>query len=209
MSEPAKKIEQVPESYSPKDKPEIIRMTEGQSQSKNLTENVLNGIPFMGYGNPSAVCYLGSVMLLMDYLNDPIDAEEAKVLTGTAFCFPWEMSVPYDEVSVLAEIPQRIFAALGYESEYIYETYISINPRQYNKDFYIKKSKILLTTDTRSSALELHVLIFLALSPVIIITAKAYMYVPIGRPEIKAFRKDMTRKCIILRKNGMRHVTEY
>ncbi len=33
-------------------------------QHENLTENILNGIPYMGYGNPSAVCYIGSVMRL-------------------------------------------------------------------------------------------------------------------------------------------------
>ena len=149
-----------PESYSPK-KPEILNMVVGQLQSKNLTENVLQGIPHMGYGNPSAVCYIGSVMRLMDYLNDPIEADELFSLSGAALCFPWKAGLYCDEISILSEIPQRTFAALGYESEYIYEPNvfiepysltgkrelidgqprIIINPRKFTKEFYIEKIK--------------------------------------------------------------------
>ncbi len=88
-----------------------------QSQlHENLTENVLQGIPYMGYGNPSAVCYIGSVMRLMDYLDDPINQDELFSLSGTALCFPWKAGLCCDEVSILPEIPQRTFAALGYEA---------------------------------------------------------------------------------------------
>jgi hypothetical protein len=59
-------------------------------QYENLTENILPGIPFLGYGNPSAVCFIGSVIRLMDYLNDPIEADELFSLSGTALCFPWK-----------------------------------------------------------------------------------------------------------------------
>ncbi|MHB1152608.1 MAG: hypothetical protein ACYCWE_06455 [Eubacteriales bacterium] len=161
MSNPIKKIKQNSESYFPKDKPEILKMAEGRLQSKNLIENILQNIPYMGYGNPSAVCYIGSVMRLMEYLNDPIEADELFSLSGTALCFPWKAGLCCDEVSILPEIPQRTFAALGYESEYVYEPNvyidpysltgtnnlingqpkITINPRKYTKDFYIEKIK--------------------------------------------------------------------
>jgi len=55
-----------------------------EHQRKNLTENVLPHIPHMEYGNPSAVCYIGSVMRLMDYLGDPVEADELFSLSGTA-----------------------------------------------------------------------------------------------------------------------------
>ncbi|MDR0287587.1 MAG: hypothetical protein LBI03_07795 [Clostridiales bacterium] len=160
MSTPNKKPNQTPESYSPQ-KPEILSMAEGQINTKNLTENILHGIPEMGYGNPSAVCYIGAVMRLMDYLNDPVEADELFSLSGVALCFPWKAGLCCDEISILPEIPQRTFTALGYESEYIYEpnVYIepysltetretingqpkmTINPRKYSKEFYIGKIK--------------------------------------------------------------------
>ena len=162
MSVPIKKTDQTPESYSPKNKPEILNMMEQSKKSEqreHITENVLQGIPHMGYGDPSAVCYIGSVMRLMEYLGDPIEADELFALSGVAMCFPWKAGLCCDEVSILSEIPQRTFAALGYESEYIYEpnVYIepysltdtretidgqpkmTINPRKYSKDFYIEK----------------------------------------------------------------------
>ncbi|MDF2686241.1 MAG: hypothetical protein K0S55_1422, partial [Clostridia bacterium] len=112
MSEPIKKPNQTdPESYSPKI-PKLINMMEMQkkTQIKNLTENVLHGIPPMGYGNPSAVCYIGAVMRLMDFLNDPIEADELFSLSGAALCFPWKAGLCCDEISILSEIPQRTFA---------------------------------------------------------------------------------------------------
>lgn len=144
MSDSVKKPNQIsPESYNPK-KPEILSMAKKAAQSQrheNLTENVLQGIPHMGYGNPSPVCYTGSVMRLMDYLNDPIQEDELFSLSGAALCFPWKEASNCDEISIIPEIPQRTFAALGYESEYIYEPDISVAPRKYSKDFYIEKIK--------------------------------------------------------------------
>lgn len=143
MSESIKKPNQAPESYNPK-KPEILSMAKKAVQNpknRNLTENVLQGIPHMGYGNPSAVCYIGSVMRLLDYLHDPIEQDELFSLSGTALCFPWKEASNCDEVSTIPEIPQRTFSALGYESKYIYEPDISVNPRKYTKDFYIEKIK--------------------------------------------------------------------
>jgi hypothetical protein len=142
MSDPIKKPDKKnPESYSPKI-PKLINMMEAQSrQQKNLTENVLPGIPYLGYDAGPPVCYAGAVMRLLDFLNDPIKANELYVLSGISLCFPWKINWTCDEVSILTEIPQRTFAALGYESEYIYEPDISKTPRQYTKEFYIKKIK--------------------------------------------------------------------
>ena len=64
-------------------------MAEGSINTINLTENVLTGIPHMGYGYTSAVCYIGSVMRLMDYVGDPIEEAELFSLSGAALCFPW------------------------------------------------------------------------------------------------------------------------
>jgi hypothetical protein len=141
MSEPVKKIGKTPEGYSPKDKPEILNMMENENQKTNPDENVLTGIPHMGYGSPSAVCYIGSVMRLMDYLDDPVEADELFSLSGAALCFPWKAGLPCDEISALTEIPERTFAALGYESEYYYEPYIKAAPRKYTKEFYAGKIK--------------------------------------------------------------------
>jgi hypothetical protein len=125
-------------------------MMENSPQFKkhiNKAENVLDGIPHMGYGNPSAVCYIGSVMRLMDYLHDPIEADELFSLCGAALCFPWKNGLPCDEISVLTEIPERTFAALGYESEYYYEPYIKTKTRKHTKEFYAGKIKESIDND--------------------------------------------------------------
>lgn len=129
-----------PESYSPR-KPEILNLFKQKFTSNNFTENVIQGISDISYGNPSAVCYIGSVMRLMDYLNDPIEQDELFAFSGTALCFPWKYSSCCDEVSIIPEIPKRTFDALGYESEYFYEPDITMNPRAYSKEFYIQKIK--------------------------------------------------------------------
>jgi len=141
MSEPEKRPNQAPESYIPPDIPKIMKLAAEQAapQSKGLTENVLRGIPHMRYGDPSAVCYMGSVLRLMEYLGDPIEQDELFALSGAGLCFPWAYQSSCDEISVIPEIPRRTFAALGYESEYHYEPDISAGPRKYSKEFYVEK----------------------------------------------------------------------
>lgn len=73
----------------------------------------------MWYGNPSPVCYIGSVMRLMAHLGDPIDEDELFALSGAGLCFPWAFASSCDEISAIPEIPARTFEALGYESEYL------------------------------------------------------------------------------------------
>jgi len=142
MRTPLKKNERPPESYSPKEKPALMRMADELKQSKRgLTKNVLPGIPPLRYGDPSAVCYIGTVLRVMDYLRDPIAEDELFALSGAGLCFPWLAQSNCDEVSILPEIPQRTFAALGYESEYFYEPEIAVGPRRHSKGFYMEKIK--------------------------------------------------------------------
>ena len=157
MSEPIKKPTGSmpgvqPESYDPKDMPEIMKLAEQTQQSvppiagapmskpKELDKNVLDGIPHMGYGNPTAVCYIGSVIRLIEYLDGPVEDAEVCALSGVGLCFPWQYNKSCcAEVSIIPEIPQRTFAAFGYESEYYYEPDILPASRLYSKDFYAEK----------------------------------------------------------------------
>jgi len=141
MSEPLKRANPVPEGHTPKEVPEIIAMAQQESQQlRGPAENVLRGVPRLGYGDPSPMCYIGSVMRLMDYIGDPVGQSELFALSGAGLCFPWAYQSGCDEISVIPEIPRRTFTALGYESEYFYEPDIS-GARQYSKEFYIEKIK--------------------------------------------------------------------
>ena len=84
----------------------------------------------MSYGEPSALCYIGAVMRLMDHRGDPIAQDELFALSGAGLCFPWKVDSNCDEISVIPEIPQRTFDALGYASEFCQE-----------KDLYFDKIK--------------------------------------------------------------------
>ena len=79
----------------------------------------LQGIKPMWYGHPSPVCYIGSVMRLMEYIGEPVAEDELFALSGTGLCFPWKFASSCDEVSVIPEIPGRTFEALGYKSEHL------------------------------------------------------------------------------------------
>jgi len=78
-----------------------------------------NKISAMWYGNPSAVCFIGSVIRLMEYIGDPVEEDEVFALSGVGLCFPWKFASFCDEVSVIPEIPKETFKAFGYESEYL------------------------------------------------------------------------------------------
>lgn len=82
-------------------------------------KNILPDVPAMRYGNPSAVCYIGSVIRLMEYIGDPVDEHELFALSGVGLCFPWRFASCCDEVSIIPEIPANTFKPFGYESEYI------------------------------------------------------------------------------------------
>ena len=80
---------------------------------------ILSNVPAVWYGNPSAVCYIGSVMRLMEYIDDPVEQDELFALSGVGLCFPWQFASSCDEVSIIPEIPVRTFEAFGYESEHL------------------------------------------------------------------------------------------
>ncbi len=109
---------------------------------------ILPGVPAMRYGNPSAVCYIGSVMRLMEYIGDPVAQDELFALSGAGLCFPWRFASCCDEVSIIPEIPARTFEALGYESEYYYgdnaERGAHAKPQ---KEFYLDKIKQSIDAD--------------------------------------------------------------
>jgi len=84
-----------------------------------MGNKILPNIPAMWYGNPSAVCYIGAVMRLMEYIGDPVEQDELIALCGVGLSFPWGYDSCCDEVSLLPEIPARTFDAFGYESEHI------------------------------------------------------------------------------------------
>ncbi len=136
-----------PESYSPRTKPVLLSMAETarNAGADRAAAKVLQGVRHIAYGNPSAVCFIGSVMAVMEYLGDPVDDDELFALSGVALCFPWKERSCCDEVSILAEIPQRTFRALGYGSEYLYEPDITGAPRAYSRELY--KTKIMDSID--------------------------------------------------------------
>ncbi len=82
-------------------------------------ENILPGVPAMRYGHPSAVCFIGSAMRLMEYIGDPAEEDELFALSGAGLCFPWRFASSCDEVGIVPEIPARAFEAFGYGSEYL------------------------------------------------------------------------------------------
>jgi|GEM_PF-438422 len=82
-------------------------------------KKLLPNVPAIWYGHPSAVCYIGSVMRLMEYIGDPVEEDELFALSGAGLCFPWRFASSCDEVSIIPEIPARTFGAFGYESEHL------------------------------------------------------------------------------------------
>jgi len=77
-------------------------------------------------------------MALMEYRGDPVDMDELFSLGGVALCFPWKASSCCDEVSIIPELRQRTFRALGYESECLYETDLT-GSRRVSREVYKRK----------------------------------------------------------------------
>jgi hypothetical protein len=63
-------------------------------------KKILSGVPAMWYGNPSAVCYIGSVIRLMEYIGDPVEQDEVFALSGAGLCFPWRFASSCDLIGV-------------------------------------------------------------------------------------------------------------
>jgi AraC-like DNA-binding protein len=94
--------------------------TKGRLKMEKVTK-ILSGIPEMSDGNPSSICFIGTVMRLLDTLGDPIEEDELIALSGVGLCFPWKFNSDCDEVGIIPEIPIGAFGALGYESKYYTE----------------------------------------------------------------------------------------
>lgn len=92
---------------------------QGDYIMQSCGKKILPGIPAMWYGHPSAVCYIGSIMRLMEFIGDPVDESELFSLSGAGLCFPWRSNSSCDEISIIPEIPSHTFESFGYESEYI------------------------------------------------------------------------------------------
>lgn len=88
-------------------------------------KKILPDVPAMWYGEPSAVCYIGSVMRLMEYIGDPVEQDELFALSGAGLCFPWRFASSCDEIGIIPEIPTRTFEAFGYQSEYLIDKAIA------------------------------------------------------------------------------------
>jgi hypothetical protein len=116
-----------------------ISYQEGPMSTVDAGTRALGGVRHISYGNPSAVCFVGSVMALMEYLKDPIDIDELFALSGVALCVPGRYRSCCDEVSIIPDIPQRTFRALGYPSEYLYEPDIRSTQRAHAKEWYRAK----------------------------------------------------------------------
>lgn len=109
---------------------------QGNSLPEEFTSRVITNVRSIAYGNPSAVCFIGSMMACLECLGDPIAQEELFALSGAALCFPWQVGTSCDEISIIPPIVTRAFAALGYEYAYYYEPLGVDGARKYSKDFY-------------------------------------------------------------------------
>lgn len=70
MCEPIKKIEKIPESYSPKNKPEIISMAENLCTEKILETVVIEGVEFTVIQKAKTI-YAGSYFVAPDLNSEP------------------------------------------------------------------------------------------------------------------------------------------
>ena len=95
MSEPARKPGHIPEGYSPKAKPEIMKLVEEQAapQPKGLSENVLRGVPKAPPGDFEGITHFPKFLkVVSDYLGDGLDYTYAAVACGGAFRLAWDTS---------------------------------------------------------------------------------------------------------------------
>lgn len=90
MSEPIKKPSRAPESYSPRELPEILRLAqEGGAQANGLAGNVLHGVPKEPSGGSGVTHFPKYLKVVSDYLGDELDYTYAIVASGGAFRLAW------------------------------------------------------------------------------------------------------------------------
>lgn len=112
MSEPVKKIEKAPESYSPKTKPEILRLTEETAGKSVLTKaygvktanggSYIDGIPMLKWGEWRDNTYCGCVSALLNAAGVVVSYEEVMGLSGVC----WQ-AVMRDDWDPSAQMPQN------------------------------------------------------------------------------------------------------
>jgi hypothetical protein len=103
MNEPLKKAGQqpAPESYQPKDKPEMMRALETENQTNKRFEvktanggSYIDGVPRLQWGQWKDCTYSGSVTLLLNILGVPATYEQVAGLTGSCYrlgmCYDWD-----------------------------------------------------------------------------------------------------------------------
>jgi len=92
MSEPLKKPAPAPESYTPREMPEIMKLAEqGILQTQNLTENVLRGVPKAPSDDFEGITHFPKFLkVALDYLGDELDYTFAIVASGGAFRLSWD-----------------------------------------------------------------------------------------------------------------------
>ena len=110
MSEPAKKFDQAPESYTPKEMPEIMKLAQ-ETQANELTpaytvkaENggsYIDGIPMLRWGEWKDCTYGGALALIFDAMGVQTGYEELMGLSGS--CYKAIMGEDWDPSS---EMPQ-------------------------------------------------------------------------------------------------------
>lgn len=95
MREPIKKIKQTPESYSPKNKPEILRMAAENAERTETHKtyaviassggSYIDRIPMLKWGEWKDNSYCGCVTALLNAAGIPVSYEEVMGLSGVCW----------------------------------------------------------------------------------------------------------------------------
>lgn len=111
MSEPIKKIKQKPESYSPKTKPEILRMAENAKKPEThkayavIASNggsYIDGIPMLKWGEWKDNSYCGCVTALLNAAGIQVSYEDVMGLSGVC----WQ-AIMRDDWDPSSQMPQN------------------------------------------------------------------------------------------------------
>ena len=127
MSEPAKKCDSSPESYSPKVKPAIItiaetaaeRASDSQTYSVKTADNgrYIDGVPMLNWGEWKDNTYCGAIALAAAVVGIPVSYEYLMGVSG--LCYRFAMRPNWCPGSALVQNgtvwDDSIYAALGLE----------------------------------------------------------------------------------------------
>jgi len=118
MSEPLKRATNVPESYSPKTKPEILRVMEENAMSVPANARVvrtsdggsyIDGVLALRWGEWKDCTYCGAASLLLNMIGADATYEQVMGLTGS--CYRFSMCYGWDPGSDILNVN---YAYLGY-----------------------------------------------------------------------------------------------